>query len=38
MVMLLAGLLLIVSACNPKPEEDVVVEVKEEFVEIKEPW
>ncbi|WP_172369170.1 hypothetical protein [Sporosarcina jiandibaonis] len=36
-LLLVAGLLLIVNACNPKPEEDVVVEVEEEFIEIKNP-
>jgi hypothetical protein len=36
-LLLVAGLLLIVNACNPKPEEDVVVEVEEEFIEIENP-
>ena len=36
-LLLIAGLLLIVNACNPKPEEDVVVEVEEEFIEIENP-
>lgn len=36
-MMLVAVLLLIVNACNPKPEEDVVVEVVEEFIEFENP-
>ena len=36
-LLLVAGLLLIVNACNPKPEEEAVVEVEEEFIEIENP-